>query len=103
MFCYRPNNVVVSTTTLHEHELNVEPYLAYEVKEIAAMVDHGKTVNNANLESLYYEGTENCSCDVPIDGRRGVDINDVFNYAAERGEKIRKSKVRKVDINPSKS
>lgn len=77
--------------------------MAFSIAEMDKLRMEGKPVSNANLSNDYYDGEVTNSCDVPLDRKRGVDLNDTWNASKQSGEILKSAHLTKVDINPANS
>lgn len=80
----------------------LNPHLAHDLADLDALRRQGKPISIANAESLYYDGSENCSFDLPLDMQRGVDINMMWERSQSVHKAMSKLGAKSVDINPSK-
>lgn len=98
MFSYSPKKVHFAVTNFQINESPVNPHLAYTLSEVSKMIQKGQPVSQTNLINSYYDGSENCSCDIPSDMRRGVDINDMWNEALSQKRTLSKLKSSSIDF-----
>lgn len=90
MYSKKQNEIVFAPVG---EEVNVNPYLALTPTKMAEMVEKGQPVSTSQLGVSYFDGTEDCDFNFPIDELRGVDITDVWNVSKESHRKM--SKVQK--------
>lgn len=94
MLSKSPSKIRFSKTVLSSDEVVVSPHLAYDVSEVAQMVEMGKSISHVQVESQYYDGSVDCSFDVPLERQRGIDINDAYQLAQSSSKKVSKSKLK---------
>lgn len=82
MLSLKPRKPHFAVCKRMEHEQSVRPHMAYDPKELDALRKQGKSISNANVEGLYYDGDiiNSDNFRLPMDSIRGVDINDMWNY-----------------------
>lgn len=102
MFSDKPKKLKVAVAVRRENDVILNPHLAYDLRDLDALRRQGKPISVQNAESLYYDGSETCSFDLPLDSRRGVDINDMWNRSKDVRKTLSKLGAVSVDVNPSK-
>lgn len=65
----------------------VVPGLAYTPSDMARMSERGISVSSVN-DQLFYDGSPAAKFDVPIELRRGVDVNDAWNASRTARRRI---------------
>lgn len=98
MFAFPSNPVNFARMSPKEYEQEVQPHLAFDIKDMDALRRQGKPISAANLSADYFDGQDGRV--VPLDPteKRGVDINDAWNLTKDTQAKLSKAKVRKADI-----
>ncbi|QXN75257.1 hypothetical protein [Microvirus mar52] len=61
----------------------VKAGLAYSPAMVMEATEQGIAVSGANIDAMFFDGTDNPSFDLATDQRRGVDANDVWNASRE--------------------
>ena len=102
MFSKSPKPVKFARCVRTDDDAIVNPHLAYDLSTLDEMRRQGRPISIPNAENLYYDGSEDCSFNLPLDSQRGVDINDMWNRAKSIGKKLSKLGASSVDVNPSK-
>lgn len=102
MFATKPKPFKFAVCKAKAHDVVVNPHLAFDLADLDQMRRQGKPISVTNAESLYYDGSESCTFDLPMDMQRGVDINDMWNRSRDVHSRLSKLGASKVDINPSK-
>lgn len=91
MMNYRnPHRVSSAPLTFYEPinpDLTVKNNLAVTPSQMADLTERGVAVSSSNLQ--FDEGSPNPSSVVPIDARRGVDVNDVWQAQQSSRKKLR--------------
>ena len=103
MFARKPANIRFARTKLKSTESKVQPHLAYDLRDVDALVAQGKSVSNQNVEGMYYDGEQNISFNMPQDRMRGVDINDAWNAMMDGKRRVSRAGVRSVDLSNLKT
>lgn len=103
MFKNNPRSPRLCDTHFLPHETTVQPHLAYDIRDVDELTKQGKSISMPSLDSMYYEGSENCTPDVPLDMQRGVNINDVWLASENAKDKLSHVRASKFQINPLKS
>lgn len=85
MFAFNPKPVKFAETHLKDFEELVRPNLAYDVSHLEELRQKGIPISAPNMDQ-YYDGSPDVTFDLPLDRRRGVDLNDLYQ-AAETGKK----------------
>lgn len=99
MFAQNPKSVKFAKCVRKEYEPEVNGHLAYSLSEINHMVQQGKPISLSNAENMYYDGSEQCTFDLPLDQRRGVDINDMWQHSKDVKKTM--SKLGVSSVNPT--
>lgn len=94
MFSKSPNKVIFAHLHRTENDVKVQPHLAYDVSDLAQMVQMGKPISTTSAENMYYDGSSDVSFNLPLDKQRGVDLNDMFQAAASARKKLSKIDVK---------
>lgn len=102
MFSQKPNKWKFARVIRKDTDIVVNPHLAYDLTDMDEMRRQGKPISITNAESMYYEGSETCSFDIPLDLQRGVDINDMWNRAKSVNKTLSKLGASSIDVNPLK-
>lgn len=66
----------------------VKAGLAYSPAMVMEATEQGIAVSGMNIDSMFYDGTDNPSYDLAADQRRGVDANDVWNAARDARSRL---------------
>lgn len=75
--CHVIDNGYVKTT----------PGLAFTPAQMAKMAEKGIPISTQSADQ-FVDGTLNPSFDIPIEERRGIDVNDVWNASKDAKAKI---------------
>lgn len=97
MFSTKPNKWKLAKCKRKENDSIVNPHLAFDLRDLEEMRRQGKPISVQNAESMYYEGSTDCSFDLPLDSQRGVDINDMWNHSKSVNNRLSKLGISKVD------
>lgn len=94
MFSSIPSKIRFAKTMLQETETPVLSHLAFSLGDLDKLHRAGKPISVSNAESYYYDGDNNSSMVIPLDRRRGCDINDFWNDDKKISENLSKLKVK---------
>lgn len=98
MFSHKPNKLRLAKCVRQEHEVVVNPNLAYDLSALDEMRRRGVPISVSNSESLYYDGITDATFDVPLESQRGVDINQLWLATKKVNRNLSKLGVSKVDV-----
>lgn len=80
------NNVNLVTLKSSDN-CKVVPGLSYSPSDMSRLVENGVAVSSMN-DNLFYDGDKSPSFDIPLELRRGTDINDAWNAARTARRRI---------------
>lgn len=98
MFSHKPNKLRLAKCVRQEHEVVVNPNLAYDLSALDEMRRRGVPISVSNSESLYYDGITDATFEVPLESQRGVDINQLWLATKKVNRNLTKLGVSKVDV-----
>lgn len=98
MLSKSPKPLRVARCVRRDSDPLMNPHLAFDLADLDALRRQGKPINIANADSLYYDGSENCSFNLPLDRQRGVDINTMWERSKTVSKTMSKLGVSKVDM-----
>ena len=73
--------------TTPKDNCKVIPGLAYSPSDMARMADRGISISSIN-DQMFYDGSPAQKFDVPLEMRRGVDVNDAWNASRTARRRI---------------
>lgn len=79
--------LIPTVKTTQCENCKVIPGLAYTPSDMARMSDRGISISSMNDQN-FYDGSPSAKFDVPIELRRGVDVNDAWNASRSSRRKI---------------
>lgn len=82
-------NLKLCTTVLDEHEPQVLSNLAVTPADMENMTVQGKAIASAQLEPYAYYPPLTAADGLPLDFRRGVDINTAWEASQDAKSKVR--------------
>ena len=91
------DKVVFSTCKSREDELQTQPNLSYTTGEMFDMWKKGVPINNEHAATKFFDGSKDCTFDIPLTDRRGVDVSDVWEAQQAARSKFRSYKPKKDD------
>lgn len=94
MLSKSPSNIVFASGVRLSSDQPVKPHLAMDVSDVAKMVQMGKPIKTSVNDNMFYDGDNDKSFDVPLERRRGLDINDVYQMEQDSKKKVSKSKLK---------
>lgn len=101
MFTGKQNKLVVARCVRRDTDPDMNPHLAYDLSDLDLLRRQGKPISVQNADGLYYDGSEDCSFNLPLDQQRGVDINDLWERSQRVNRKLSKLGLKSVDVNPT--
>lgn len=93
-----PKSVKFAKCVRTDDDAVTVPNLAYDLSKLDQMRRNGEPISITNVANNYYDGSETCTFDVPLDMQRGVDINDMWNEHQQHKSVMSKLKISKVDV-----
>lgn len=91
------NKVVLSTCKSREDELKTQPNLSYTTGEMFDMWKKGVPINNEHAATKFFDGSKDCTFEIPLTDQRGIDVADVWEAQQAARSKFRSYKPKKDD------
>ena len=91
------NDLVRSTCLPREDELKTQPNLSYTTGEMFDMWKRGVPINNEHAADRFFDGTKDCTFEIPLTDKRGIDVSDVWEAQQASRNKFRSYKPKKDD------
>ena len=91
------NKVVLSTCKSREDELKTQPNLSYTTGEMFDMWKRGVPISNEHAATKFFDGSKDCTFEIPLTDRRGIDVADVWEAQQAARSKFRSYKPKKED------
>lgn len=88
---------VFSTCKVREDELQTQPNLSYTTGEMFDMWKNGVPINNEYAATKFFDGSKDCTFEIPVTDKRGVDVADVWQAQQAARSKFRSYKPKKDD------
>lgn len=82
----------------HDPCMSVKQHLSMSPSEIARMSERGIPVSSQNMDSFFYDGTDDVYQSVPIERVRGVDAADVWEAQQSARKKMLSAQKRDIDL-----
>lgn len=101
MFARIPKPVKFAKLVTRDTDPVLVQHAAFDLSDLDEMRKQGVGISTSNAENLYYDGSVDCSFDVPLDMQRGVDINDLWNEAQTVKRRMSKAQLRSVSVSRS--
>lgn len=98
MFAFPSNCVNFARMERKEHEQDINPNLAFDLKDMDELRRQGRPISVSALSQEYFDGQDGRIVDLDPMDRRGVDINDAWVLSKESRSMLSKAKVRKSDF-----
>lgn len=95
-FIDKSKKQVVATCRYRHGEEVVKSGLALTPSQMMKMSEHGIPVSAQLNDSLFYDGTENPTWDVPLDLARGIDVAELWAENKSIRAKFKKAHVNDV-------
>lgn len=93
MFKFPPSTPKFAHITVRDDETPTQDNLAFDLRDMDDLRERGVPISTSSLVNDYYDGAVGDNFSVPVEHRRGVDINDAWETSKREHEKLTKTRM----------